>query len=377
MSGDEGFASLRLNRQEGQTQEGFWPSFTNIMTVIVMIFLIALVILLLRNLELVDQLRTTMEAERAAAELARTTGEEKEVLAVKLNELEAELTTLRLQKMRADDERKQQEVVASSQTGQIKDQQQQLEQLTGERDLLKIRQQQAQAESERLQSDLKAERERIAQLEKSEAGLQRSNKQQGKELDAVKTKGESLHKKLAKAEESRDRMARELAESRKSHEATLKGLASLEKSHKKQSEELATFRDKASQAGRDLSALRDEHDQLKTKHDQLIKPVRSPLGKQVIEVRYSKVEGEHRIEYRETSDGEFKQVSREELENHLMVLKADQPNGLFIKVTLPENSGLSYNEAWTFTSELHKRYDYYFQTGRKPVSRSKAVQDKK
>ncbi len=49
MNPDEGFVDLRLNRQEGQNQDSFWPSFTDIMTVIVMIFLIAMVILLLRT----------------------------------------------------------------------------------------------------------------------------------------------------------------------------------------------------------------------------------------------------------------------------------------------------------------------------------------
>ncbi len=77
MNQDQGFVDLRLNRQEGQTEEGFWPSFTDIMMVVVMIFLMAMVILLIRNMELVDQLRATMDAEREAAALAQATGKEK------------------------------------------------------------------------------------------------------------------------------------------------------------------------------------------------------------------------------------------------------------------------------------------------------------
>ncbi len=76
MSG-EAFTDLRLNKQEGQVNESFWPSFTDIMTTVVMIFLIAMVVLIGRNLELMEKLRSTMEAERIAAELARATGEEK------------------------------------------------------------------------------------------------------------------------------------------------------------------------------------------------------------------------------------------------------------------------------------------------------------
>jgi hypothetical protein len=42
-------------------------------------------------------------------------------------------------------------------------------------------------------------------------------------------------------------------------------------------------------------------------------------------------------------------------------LKQEEPDGLYIKVILPKDNGLSYSEAWSFTNELHKKYDYYFQ----------------
>ena len=53
-SGD--FIDLRLNREGEDHNESFWPSFTDIMTVIVMIFLLAMVVLLVRNMELVNEL---------------------------------------------------------------------------------------------------------------------------------------------------------------------------------------------------------------------------------------------------------------------------------------------------------------------------------
>mgnify|MGYP006950044336 CR=1 FL=1 len=54
-------------RSGNLSSESFWPSFTDIMTVIVMIFLLAMVVLLIKNMELVNELRATMEAERNAA----------------------------------------------------------------------------------------------------------------------------------------------------------------------------------------------------------------------------------------------------------------------------------------------------------------------
>lgn len=360
------FANLRLNGQEGQAQERFWPSFTSIMMVIVMVFLLSLVILLVRNSELVGQLRATMEAERAAAEVVHTTGEKKEVLARKLTDAENQLSALRLQMMRADEERGQHEAAIESQSSQIKAQQQQLAKLTEERDLLLLQKGQLEQETARLKGSLKESDTTVAELQKSEFDLNRSSKQLEKALAQAEKKREAAQGRLTGLQESQEQMAQELGEVRKQHAAALKGLADLQRNYSKQSEELTTFRDTAHESVRELNLLRDEHEQLKTKYDKLIKPTRSPLGKQVVEVRYRKIEGEKCIDYKDAGQPEFKQVSREELEAHLTALKAQNPNGLYIKVTLPEDSGLTYNEAWSFTSELHKRYDYYFQTGAKP-----------
>jgi hypothetical protein len=43
-------------------------------------------------------------------------------------------------------------------------------------------------------------------------------------------------------------------------------------------------------------------------------------------------------------------------------LDSEHRSGLYVKVIFPENSGLSYNEAWEFTSHLHSNYDYYFKS---------------
>ena len=50
----------------GMGSDSFWPSFTDIMMVVVMIFMIASTVLMLRNWELVQKLRATIEAEHAA-----------------------------------------------------------------------------------------------------------------------------------------------------------------------------------------------------------------------------------------------------------------------------------------------------------------------
>ena len=62
-----GFVDLRPNSGNRATEESIWPSFTDIMTVIVMIFLMALVVILIRNVDLVRQLRQTIELEQESA----------------------------------------------------------------------------------------------------------------------------------------------------------------------------------------------------------------------------------------------------------------------------------------------------------------------
>jgi hypothetical protein len=34
---------------------------------------------------------------------------------------------------------------------------------------------------------------------------------------------------------------------------------------------------------------------------------------------------------------------------------------LYVKIVIPDTSGLSYSEAWSFTNNILSRYDYYYQ----------------
>ena len=91
MMHNAGFVDLRVS-QSGQiatNEDSIWPSFTDVMTVIVMIFLLALVIILIRNMELVRQLRTTMAYEQQVLT-------ERTALELKTNSLGEEVAALQL-----------------------------------------------------------------------------------------------------------------------------------------------------------------------------------------------------------------------------------------------------------------------------------------
>jgi myosin heavy subunit len=305
------FADLRLNRHVGQGDDSFWPSFTDIMTGIVMIFMLAMVILLLRNMELLSQLRATMEAEQQAAELARTTGEENVTLEEKLIEREYELSMLRMQLMRMEEKSDEQEAALAEQRSRI-------------------------------------------------TGLSRERDQLNTQITRLIREGEALSGQLAQANSSVEQLSASLEQASQRQALTQADLEALRRSYSEQEAALSAALASGEATTQELAELKTDFSDLKIKYDKLLRPARTPKGKTLVEVRYAKVKGKYQIDYKGPGDSAFSRVSRKTLDQKLSRLK-QRDNNLYIKVILPKNSGLSYSEAWSFTNHLHKNYDYYFQ----------------
>jgi uncharacterized protein YhaN len=330
----DGFTDLRLNSGSHEGQEGFWPSFTDIMTVIVMIFLIAMVVLLVRNLELVNQLRATMEAERIAAELARATGEEKQSLSSALHRAEERVQQLQLEVMRLQEKGLRSESLIAEQLRAITS-------LSNERD------------------DLAQQAARLALLrQRLEEDVARRQSQLASALEAIDDKQLKLsaaQRSIATLEEGLEQMRTRLAEQSEQAER-------LQRTVSEQREELDEAQRREREFERRFLVLAGDYDDLKIKYDKLVRPARSAAGRHVIEVRYWKEDGDYLISWREGTEGSFQAISRSRLDKVLTRLSEEHENGLYVKVIFPENSGLSYNEAWEFTSHLHSNYDYYFKS---------------
>ncbi len=337
---NDGFVDLRLNHQEGVNQESFWPSFTDIMTVIVMIFMLAMVILLVRNMELVRQLRATMAAEREAMELARSTGEEKEDLALKLIAAENELSMLRIRQLRLDEQSRRQRQTLGSQSEQIARLQASNEALTLTRDQLA-------AEKQTLNQRLARSERQLTSLEEERRNLQA-------ELATTR-------QQLTGARQRAQRLEQDVSDLQQLHDASRQQLADLNRRYRSQAEALQAAQQTVRQSTRQLSELRGDFDELQVEYNKLLRPARSPEGHYLVEVRYSKVDGKPLIEFATGERPEFEPISREELHRRLQRLKQEKRNGLYVKVIFPGDSGLTYDEAWRFTSDLHSRYDYYSQ----------------
>lgn len=109
-----------------------------------------------------------------------------------------------------------------------------------------------------------------------------------------------------------------------------------------------------------LVSLQGEYDSLDNKYQKLLRPARSSKGKFISTVTYKKVGGKKIIRFKSSPNSSYKTVSKSQLAKSLNSLKKKHKDNLYVKVIIPKNSGLSYNEAWRFTINIQKKYDYYY-----------------
>jgi myosin heavy subunit len=311
---DEGFVDLRRNMTAARGDSSFWPSFTDIMMVVVMIFMIASTVLVLRNWDLVRELRATILAEQQAEEKARDATETSATLEEQLARAHREVAELRARLLQSEE-------TNQARTRQLNRQEQRLLALQAERQQL------------------------TANLEQARLAARRS------------------HDELAQTQAE----AKQLVETRDSLQARLQQaldeMAKLEERSVKQAMELAETQQQQVQSEQQLVSLQGEYDDIRIKYDKLVMPARSPSGKHVVAVRYWK-EGEYyQIRLKDADEEQYQAVTRGQLHTRLSDLKDQHAGKLYVKVIIPDDSELSYSEAWGFTFDILKKYDYYHQDG--------------
>ena len=67
------------------------------------------------------------------------------------------------------------------------------------------------------------------------------------------------------------------------------------------------------------------------------------------------------IRYKQPGDSGFTNLVLSEVEKRLSRLKAQKGKDLYVQIIIPQDSGLTYNEAWDFMRKLLVKYDYYYQ----------------
>ncbi|WP_167631623.1 hypothetical protein [Mariprofundus ferrooxydans] len=300
----QGFVDLRLNG-EHSGDESFWPSFTDIMMVIVLIFMLAMVTLLVKNMDLVHQLRTSLAAERAATMQAHSASDINARLNKRLQHLEEEAAMLR---MRLID--------------------------LGE-------------ENSRSLAQLKNSEQENAQLKASLHSMTSERDAALSEKSVLETSRAELQSTLQQREQELQQRQQELAAQQQQYQLRLAEIASLKESNNTQLDR--------------LSRLESEYATLESKYNKLIRPARSPLGKQVVLVRYHKQNGKLIMEIKSATDDAYATVSGVELHKRLDELQKKYGKKLYVRIIFPDDSGLSYSEAWNLTESLLRMYDYYYQ----------------
>lgn len=338
MSADDGFIELRLNRQDELAGENFWPSFTDIMTVVVMIFLMVMVVLVMYNMELVRDLQSSIEKERLAQETARATGEEKESIAMRLHATENELAQIYARLKRSEELRSQQTETIERQSKTLDEQSRSLQQQSAQ----------------------------ITSLSSERDSLQRRGAQLGAELQTAASQLQAVASQLAASKQAGTQLEQSLAAVQARQDALSAELSSARTMIADQRREMDQSREKLQKSERTLASVESEYTELKIKYDKLVRPARSPAGRHAVEVRYGKSGSGYTIRFREGDSGDYVDLSRDKLEQRLAKLKAEHPEGLYVRVVIPDGSGLSFTEAWEFTNQMHRAYDYYFQEGSAP-----------
>jgi len=430
-----GFPDYHQFPERDHGDESFWPSFTDIMMVITMVFLLVTVMAITNNWKLVTDLKTSIQAERLAAEQAldkeaqNNSLEDQMVMLQKrlvdaskvavnkqvANEaLQEELTRIlgRVTKI-------EQELDATLKT--VKDRERQLElsgqqvialktdrdkqlatlatraqALTNLQGIQETSQQQVirlQAALDEKQAALKAEQ--LALLKQQEAITGSDGK-----IAALEKVGDERSSKILELEKALERANAALLASQRDNDTQLTDLQgqlrqaqetldtsretqqlseqqldqlraeviALEQAKRDEGGALAVLRSKMSlleelraQDESKLQSLKGEFDTLDTKYQKLVRPARSSNGKHVVSVWFSKQSGREVYRIRDGAQGGFTATTRPGMANTLAALKEKHGKELYVKVIIPENSNLSYSDAWRFTTEMQRKYDYYYQ----------------
>lgn len=295
-----------------EQEESFWPSFTDIMMVIVMTFLLVTVAVVLTNTRLLDELKSSVVAEEEAKQRIEFTLKENATLEEQLDYFQQRSSSLEMELLRS--------------RAQTENTRSELLDTRSALDRLQRLDQQKADELVALEQDLVARGVAVQRLE--------TELQQSQQVSAAE----------------RSRLQNELA-------TTQSQLAASQAEAVASKSALANLREQTADESLKLVSLQGEFAELDKKYQKLLKPTRSSRGKTVVDVMYSK--SGYRI--REPGAANYRNVSLSEMNRELGALKAEHGTDLYVKIIIPENSGLSYNKAWVFTRDMLNKYDYYYQ----------------
>lgn len=364
-----GFIDLRIG--EGARDIGgdsVWPSFTDIMTVVVMIFLMALIIIMLRYNDINSQLSSSIDMNAAISRANKGLSEEVMTLSKAVALLKRTLLDTEQKKQQLN-----QDLLSQIATTQLlADTKAALEKNIGELTTLKQR---LTAENQSLLADKSSlQRERDTK-QQTIIGLGQKQQLLLSQLAAITKQFEQLELKssrevtaLTKTNVDLAQQLIELEQLQSSGQLVLRQYQSAseqiillaEQIRRKQLEN-AALQQQAEQQGQSFVSLQERYDSLEAKYRSLVRAARNTAGKQVAQIYFIRADSSYQYRLQAPGQPQPQVVTKAELEQRLSQLKARLGLDLYTQVIIPENSNLSHDEAWRFTQEMLNKYDYYHQ----------------
>ncbi len=306
-----GYPDLRLNRSSQSSDTSFWPSFTDIMTVILMVFMLTMVVVIIKNADLIDQIRLSRSLQADAESRLASNVQVLADLRVRNIDLEEAIRSSRMEIILLTDE---------------------AQRLEASQDIKAAAIARLEGEKEELEENIRLIR---MQLSEKEEDLENAQAMIGGIRDEAERANRELSLQIA-----------DLLSKLENNEATL-----------------LTLSDEKSDLEMALARQRQDFSSLEDKYLKLVRPARSSHGKQVASVQFLRESGELTFKLKDLGSDSWVEMSRVELFQRLGRLKERLGEELYIRIVIPEDSGLSYNEAWGFTKTVLTDYDYYYIDG--------------
>jgi chromosome segregation ATPase len=301
--------------------------------VITMIFLMATSILVVRNWQLVAELRESIAAEQIASQMIESTSLVNATLEERLANAEQSNSILRLRLLKKEEESSLAQAAMREQESSIA--------------LLELR-------NSDLETSLQHTRSRL-----EDANLK---------IDTATTQFQELSSQVAGLNQQLSQQSFENKQNRTQLDAAREQIEGLSQANTRQQQSISQLKQEKTLLNKEIDAynqqlltLKGDYEIVKSKYEELIKPARSAKGKYIAEVYYVKGQAGNVIRYRQPGDEEFSRLSLAEVEKRLAQLKIKYGQELYVKIIIPQESGLTYNEAWEFMRKLLAKYDYYYQ----------------
>ena len=450
------FAPIGQLQTSHSGDNSFWPSFTDIMMVVTMIFLMATSLLVVRNWQLVSELRESIVAEQLAAQIIESTSQENVTLEERLANAEQSNSILRLRLLKKNEELLDANNTIQQQAASIRALESSNTELAKSMDLTnaalavanleidrvatqyrdlenqlatlsaQFNQQTIENEKTRaLLTNAKAEIESLTQTSQAQqqeiSSLTREKQRLSQEIASLIQDRQRQDEKIANLAQDRQRQDEEIANLTREKQRLRQEIANLTQDKQRLTQEIANltqdkqrltqesqaysrelliFKDesrallssakaeidllsRSSQTqqlsitsleqdklllkreveayNRQLLALKGQYEVVKSKYEELVKPARSAKGKYIAQVFYIKGETGKIIRYKQPGDSGFTDLPLAEIEKRLSRLKAQKGKDLYVQIIIPQDSGLTYNEAWDFMRKMLVKYDYYYQ----------------